>query len=125
MKVAVVSDDGKTVSAHFGMARFYLVYQIEGGQIKGKEVREKAAHGPGEGHHGPGAPEAGERVTHQMMLSNVEDCEAVVARGMGAPMYLFLKNSGKKIYITMRELADEAVGDVVGGTVDNRTELLH
>ena len=45
MKAAVVTDDLQTVSAHFGMARHYLVYDIEGGVVKGKETRDKVAHG--------------------------------------------------------------------------------
>ena len=38
MKVGVVTDDGKTVSPHFGMAQYYLVYEIENGVIKKQGV---------------------------------------------------------------------------------------
>ena len=125
MKVAVVTDDGNTISAHFGMARQYLVYQVEGGKIKGKEVREKAAHAPGmHGHHHDGG-ESEKGVTHMDMLSNVRDCEVVIARGMGNPMYQFIRNSGMKVFVTAKERADDAVKAFVDGTLDNHTELLH
>jgi len=126
LKVAVVTDDGNTVSAHFGMAQHYLVYRIEDGQIKYRELRDKAAHGPGmEGHHHTGGAEPGTVVTHTTMLSNVKDCEVVISRGMGAPMYQFIKNSGMRVFITIKERADEAVQELVNGTLDNHTELLH
>ena len=125
MRVAVVTDDGNTISAHFGMARRYLIYQIEGGKIKGKEVREKASHGMGmHGHHHEGG-EAEMGVTHMDMLSNVRDCEVIIARGMGAPMYQFIKNLGMKAFITTKENADGAVEELAKGKLDSHTEFLH
>ena len=37
-KIAVVTDDMSTISPHFGMARHYLVYEVEAGEIVGKEA---------------------------------------------------------------------------------------
>jgi len=125
LKVAVVTDDGSTVSAHFGRAQRYLVYRVEGGEIKGKEARDKAAHGPGEGHHHAGESRPDMAVTHAAMLANVNDCEAVIARGMGRPMYEFIGGSGMRVFITAVEDADEAVRKFASGTLDNHAELLH
>jgi predicted Fe-Mo cluster-binding NifX family protein len=30
MKIAVITDDGKTISQHFGRAPYYMVFSIEG-----------------------------------------------------------------------------------------------
>lgn len=125
MKVAVATDGGDTISAHFGMARHYLVYDVEGGEVRSREAREKAGHAPGatEHHHHGAGP--GTDATHSAMLSNIEDCEVVVARGMGAPMYEFIKSAGMKVFITTKSRADDAVRALAGGTLDNHPELLH
>jgi predicted Fe-Mo cluster-binding NifX family protein len=44
MKIAVVSDDLKTISAHFGRAQYYLIYTIEDGKVIGQETRAKPGH---------------------------------------------------------------------------------
>lgn len=122
MKIAVVTDDGKTVSSHFGMARSYLVFEIEGGEVKGKETRPKASH-----HHAPGAMhhDGAENSLHQDMLSNVRDCEAIVARGMGRPMYEAIVRAGIRPYLTGRVYVDDVVGGYVDGTLDDLAERLH
>jgi predicted Fe-Mo cluster-binding NifX family protein len=122
MKAAVVSDDLQTVSAHFGMARHFLVYDIEGGTVKGREVRDKVGHGPG-AHHSeqPG----GESKLHNAMLANVADCQAVIAGGMGTPMYASIVSAGMKAYITQVRDADDAVKALAEGTLDNHLEFLH
>jgi predicted Fe-Mo cluster-binding NifX family protein len=33
MKIAAITDDGKTISQHFGRAPYYLVVTVENGQI--------------------------------------------------------------------------------------------
>ena len=123
MKVAVATDDLNTVSPHLGMARHYLVYELEGKAMKGKEVRDKAGHGPGEAHHRHGA-EAEPRL-HDSMLSNVSDCEAIISGGMGTPMFESIRAAGKAAYITRIRSADEAVKALAAGTIDNHVELLH
>jgi predicted Fe-Mo cluster-binding NifX family protein len=121
LKVAVATDDGKTVSQHFGMARFYLIYDVVGGQVKGKETRPKANHGPGGMEHSHGS----EASLHNDMLANVKDCEAVVAGGMGSPMYSHIRNAGIKPVLTEVTDADEAVKAYAGGNLANHEELLH
>ena len=57
MKIAVVTDDGETISQHFGRAQHYVVLTIENGQVTGREMRDKFGH-----RHGAGEPHApGER----------------------------------------------------------------
>lgn len=135
MRVAVVTDDGKTISPHFGMAQYYLVYDIKNGAVKGKEMRPKAGHhrsgmehqdetehhGAGPGHHQ--GPE--EVSTHQNMLSNVRDCAALIARGMGWGMYDAIIQSGIKPFVTESVYADDAVQAYIKGSLDDHREKLH
>ena len=44
MKIAFITDDGKTISQHFGRASHYLVVEVEDGVIQHQEMREKLGH---------------------------------------------------------------------------------
>ena len=63
--------------------------------------------------------------THNSMLSNVADCTVLIARGMGTPMYLAIRDAGMRAYITQIREADEAVRAFLAGHLDNHPELLH
>jgi predicted Fe-Mo cluster-binding NifX family protein len=41
MKIAVITDDGKTISQHFGHAPYYLVVTVENNKIIDRELRDK------------------------------------------------------------------------------------
>ena len=122
MKIGVVTDDGTTVSSHFGMAKHFLVVEIAGGLVTGKELRPKVFHRPGRAtaHH-----PHGEGPSHCEMLSGVKDCEALVARGMGRPMYEAIVHAGIKPYVTGIVSIDDVVGAYIGGYLDNLISRLH
>ena len=42
MKIAIVSDDHKTISMHFGRAEFYEVYTIEAGKVTAHETLSRS-----------------------------------------------------------------------------------
>ena len=44
MKIAVITDDGKTISQHFGRALHYQVLTIEEGKVVDREMRDKLGH---------------------------------------------------------------------------------
>ena len=125
-RIAVVTEDMVTISQHFGMARHYLVYEVEAGAIIRKETRSKPAHGPAmHDHHGGREVTPEMRGTHDSMLSNVRDCTVLIARGMGAPMYSAIVEAGMRAYVTRIRGADEAVRAFLTGNLDNHLELLH
>ena len=43
MKIAFVTDDGETISQHFGRASKYLVVEVDGGKELLRELRDKHA----------------------------------------------------------------------------------
>ena len=52
MKIAAITDDGITISQHFGRAPLYVVVTLEEGKIVSKETRPKAGHHTfAESHH--------------------------------------------------------------------------
>ena len=88
MKIAAITDDGKTISQHFGRAPYYMVLTVEGGKIVKHEMRDKLSHAQfqSEGHdhyeeaggrHGYG-PAADNR--HGRMAESITDCEALLCR---------------------------------------------
>jgi len=91
MKIAVVTDDGKTISLHFGRAQQYLVCTVEEGQIVNRELREKishhhhTAHDHEHDHHGDDRHEHGEEADnkHNPMIASIMDCEALLAAAWG------------------------------------------
>ena len=130
MKIAVVSNDGEIISAHFGRAQYYVVITVEDGQITGRELREKPVHSHrhGEHHHheehghgtGPGAEER-----HAGMIEVIRDCDVLVARGMGMGAYENLKQAGIRPILTDIRTVDEAVQAFLDGKLEDRPERLH
>ena len=131
MKIAVVSDDETTISRHFGRAPYYIVLTIEEGQIVGRETRAKAGHhtfGSCDCHAAPGETHGhGEQseAKHQMMAESIDDCDAVIAGGMGWGAHESLKGRGIEPVITdARDVAEAALA-YAGGTLPNLTDRLH
>jgi len=128
MKVAVISDDTRTVSAHFGRAEYFLVYEIQDDTVKGKEMRPKPSH-----QHSStitqlqnGTDKTPKETSfHDSMLASVRDCEVVIAGGMGYGMYSTMTQAGIKVFITDIVLADAAVKEYVAGNLVNHLERLH
>ena len=131
MKIAVVSDDETTISRHFGRAPYYIALTIEEGQIVGRETRAKAGHhtfggcdchtAPGE-RHGLGQHS---EAKHQMMADTIDDCDAVVAGGMGWGAFESLKAHGIEPVITDVRDVGEAALSYAGGTLPYLTDRLH
>ncbi|NDJ75984.1 MAG: dinitrogenase iron-molybdenum cofactor biosynthesis protein [Chloroflexi bacterium] len=140
MKIAVVTDDGQTVSQHFGRAAHYLVFTVEDGAITGTELRDKAGHRQfaAEGHHdhdhehghdhqhgqghgfGPGPDRK-----HKRMIESITDCEAVLVRGMGRGAYLAMESAKIKPIVTDIPTAEDAVKAFISGDIVDHTEKLH
>jgi len=128
MKIAAVSDDGVTISQHFGRAQFYVVITVEEGRITGREIRENMghAHFAGEHHHGHGHgfdPAAQSR--HARMVAAIADCNVLLARGMGAGAYEYLRQAGIRPIITDIARIDDAVQAYLEGKLEDHPEWLH
>ena len=134
MKIAAVSEDGVTISQHFGRAPFYVVVTIEDGRVTGKERRDKPGHGqPGQGHHSSehshGDPRHGfdqaAQKRHADMAQVIADCSVVLTRGMGTGAYESMQAAGLRPIVTDLEMIDEAVQAVVSGNIVDHRERLH
>ncbi|MCJ7695504.1 MAG: NifB/NifX family molybdenum-iron cluster-binding protein [Anaerolineaceae bacterium] len=136
MKIAAVTDDNETISQHFGRAMKYSVLTIEEGNIIAKELREKANHqdfqreglegqhqhqddprGRGFGRH------SGEK--HQRMFATINDCQILLARGMGQGAYNGLQQMGIQPIITDIPEIEKAVQAVIDESIEDHPERLH
>lgn len=135
MKIAAVSEDGVTISQHFGRAPFYVVVTVEDGKIIAREQRDKLGHAQfaGEPHreeshgadpHGHGFDSAAQS-RHARMAATIADCDVLLARGMGAGAYYSMEQAGIRPVITDIAEIDEAVKSVVSGQIIDHTERLH
>ncbi len=132
MKIAAITDDGKTISQHFGRAAYYLVSTVEDGQIVNRELREKMghAHFANQPHpeEQPGQPHGMDAVSHNKHLQMAEaiaDCEALLCRGMGMGAYESMKACNIRPVVTDIAAIDEAVMAYVRGEIVDQVERLH
>jgi predicted Fe-Mo cluster-binding NifX family protein len=132
MKIAAITDDGNTISQHFGRAQFYLVATVEKGEIVKRELREKLGHAQfaNDPHpvEKPGQPHGMDPASHNRHLQMAEaiaDCEAVLCRGMGMGAYESMKTRGIRPVVTDIASVDEAVMAYVKGNIVDQVERLH
>lgn len=136
MKIAVVTDDEKTISEHFGRATKYVVFTIENGKIQTREVLDKVGHkqfaSQDETHAHHHGKEAGGRGMgkhsedrHQRMFENITDCDVLLGRGMGRGAQLGLQQIGLKPILTDIAEIDKAVQAVIDGTIVNNPDRVH
>ena len=130
MKIAAVTEDGVTISQHFGRAPYYLVLTVVDGQVVGREQREKVAHGRGaDGHvHVEGQAhgfDAASQDTHGRMAAPIADCQVLLARGMGMGAYESLQQAGIRPVVTDVADIDAAVQAYLAGNLTDHVEKLH
>lgn len=132
MNVAVITDDGKTISQHFGRAPYYLVLTIEEGKIVKREMRDKLGHSHfhnaahADDHGAPGhGQDAASHNKHVSMAQVIADCKALICGGMGMGAYESMRQLNIQPLVTDERNIDQAVQDFIDGKLIDRTELLH
>ena len=132
MKIAAVSDDGMTISQHFGRAAYYVVVTIQDNKIVAREKREKMGHAQfgGETHAEGNDPrghgfDPASQSRHTQMANAITDCQVLLARGMGAGAYDSMQAASIRPIITDIPNIDDAVNAYLAGTLVDHTERLH
>ncbi len=138
VKIAVVTDDGQTISAHFGRAKYYQFYTLVDGKITAEERMEKSSHHHDHGdHHDHGnvqiQADGGKDQTHNhddaerhaSMFAPLTGCQVVLARGMGYGAHNGLNAIGVKPVITDIRLIADAIKAYADGTIVDHPERLH
>ena len=115
MKVAIASDDRKTISHHFGRAKGFAVYEIKDGKAAGSQYRENIGKSKGE---------CG-TCDHAAMIKNIADCKFVVSHGMGQRIYDDLTAKGIIPIVTDEDSVETAMAKFLGQDLINRLDRLH
>jgi predicted Fe-Mo cluster-binding NifX family protein len=131
VKIAAITDDGTTISQHFGRAALYAVLSVEENQIVKRELRDKMGHKQfvhedehldEQGRHGFGP---GSRERHAAMAGGISDCSVLLCRGMGWGAYESMKQVGIETIVTDIADIEEAVKAYLEGTIVDRMDRLH
>lgn len=133
MKIAFVSDNGTTISRHFGRARQYVVVTLAEGQEVAREVRTKTGchghdhHGAGPDHHNDQHHDQAhdDHAHHDDMLQPIADCAVLIAGGMGTGMDQRLSAAGKRAIRTRTQEIDLALQQFLAGRLGDTIELVH
>lgn len=132
MKIAVITEDGQTISQHFGRAPYYLVLTIEDGKIVDREMRDKlghnqfAAQGHAEESHGEGhGTDAASHDRHSGMAQAIADCTTLLCGGMGRGAYESMRRLNIRPVVTDLSDIEAAAQAFIDGKLIDHTEYLH
>jgi len=132
MKIAAITDDGKTISQHFGRAPYYLVLTIEEGKIVNREMRNKMGHNQfqeqahaEESHAAGHGMDASSHNKHISMAEAISDCKALLCGGMGMGAYESMRQLNIQPVVTDLQDIELAAQAFIDGKLVDHTELLH
>jgi predicted Fe-Mo cluster-binding NifX family protein len=126
MKIALVTDDHQTISAHFGRAQFYEIFTLEAGKVTNRETIARSFPqmlAIGAGHEPEG--EHSHQHDHNAMITPIADCQALLTRGMGRGAHLSLQEHDIQPIITDIHEIQAAVEAYLAGTIVDHPERLH
>jgi len=119
IKIAIPTDDGETISRHFGQANSFKVITLENNQVVGTEMRAKASHQHGD-HSNQNGVHPG-----QQMVETISDCNVLIAGGMGTPAFDRVTAAGLKVIMTGESSIHVAMQAHLAGTLENNSALVH
>jgi predicted Fe-Mo cluster-binding NifX family protein len=119
IKVAVPTDDGETISRHFGQAKFFKIITLENDRVISSEMRQKATHQHGD------YSQTGEMHPGQKMVEDLAGCQVLISGGMGEPVLNRAAAAGLEVFLTRNTSIAAAVQAYLAGTLDNNPALVH
>lgn len=131
MKIAVITDDGKTISQHFGRAEFYKVITLENKKVINEEMRNKVGHNhfsqehQEEHHHENHGLDDEHHHKHTQMADAISDCQVLICGGMGTGAYESMRRLNITPVVTDHVDIMAAVLDFVDGKLLDHIEKLH
>ncbi len=130
IKIAIPTNDGKTISRHFGQARAFLIVTLDNGEITGQELRQLPDAGDHEHHHhhdhdhqhGHGM---GGNPAHMAKFEYLTDCQFLIGGGMGQPAVQRLNSMGVQVALTDHKNIDDLLAEVRTGQVKHNPQRVH
>ena len=115
MRIAVASDDGKTISHHFGRALGFQIFEIKNDRITNQVYRKNIGKSNGE---------CGS-CNHDVIIYNIKDCDVLISYGMGRRIYDDLTKNNIQVVVSDEETVDAAVKRFIKKELENRLDKLH
>jgi predicted Fe-Mo cluster-binding NifX family protein len=106
MKIAI-STDGAYVSAHFGRCPSFTILDIEGDELRGKEVIDNPGHHPG----------------YLPQFLKEKGVECIIAGGMGNKAVGLFNQSGIRQILGITGTIDDTVSGLLTGTLEGGESL--
>jgi predicted Fe-Mo cluster-binding NifX family protein len=131
MKIACITEDGRTISQHFGRAPYYVVLTVENGQIVDREMRSKLGHQHFAAEEQPEAAgarhgtDAASHNRHTSMAEVIADCQVLLCQGMGFGAYQSMQQVGITPVVTDVSDVEEAALAYAEGRLVDHPERLH
>jgi len=124
MKIAIPTSDGIRISSNMNNIKGFKVFEIKGGKII-EEVfisRKKTISNPNF------SEENGDPVVHDnnenlSFLSEINECQIVIANGLGKKMFEELVKAHKEVYITEASNVRGAINHFIRQTLRNHPEI--
>jgi predicted Fe-Mo cluster-binding NifX family protein len=105
MKIAVTSQDRKTITAHAGLCRKFWIYDVDGNQVVSRVLLELSREQSLHECHGDGP--------HPL-----DTVDVLIAGGMGSGLVGRLARRGVRALVTSESDPDRAVAAFVAGQLD-------
>ena len=118
VRIAIATDDGRTVSTHFSRATHFAVVTVDRGVIVARELRARATQ------HRPRSRTAAPAQEDEA-LAPIADCALVVARHIGWRARDRMAEIGLTPIVTDRVSVDDATADCAAGRIVNIAQPLH
>lgn len=104
MQIAVTSQNRKTVTEHAGKCRKFWIYDIDAGQIVGRQLVELPI-------------DQSFHANHEAVPAPLANVNALISGGMGSNLYHRLMQWGIKPVLTVEEDPDAAVIGYLNNTL--------
>lgn len=118
MKIAVASNDGVSVSEHFGRTNRFVVYEVADRTIVGEELRNgiRLPDGMGICESRRGLNQA--TIDYSAIVAALDDCQVILCRGMGWRAASALVRGGLNPLVIQGDVSPrEAVQQYLSGTL--------
>lgn len=106
-KIAFPTDDGETISRHFGKASFFQVIALDDGGEPAVEKRSTQDQG------------------HGGKFAQLEDCHVLIGAGMGQPAYDRVQSMGLEVLLTGEKQIEVALAKYQAGELASDLRRVH
>ena len=120
-KIAAVTEDGRKISSHFGMASTYRIFTVADNQILEETQRPKPHHAHHPQHEGQHAGHTG---NHDDMFAPLADCKVLLCGGMGEPAYQRALAAGLEVVLAGGDIRT-AVDTYLSGELASDMRRVH